>query len=122
MVWEGESMTHLLHELLVIMVEYAVILFELVGVIVILIATIKSIVGMFKREQNTKIELMEGMTTGLAFMLGSEILRTVGVSDFNVMMQIGGLILLRASITILLNWEIRNEEKHHHDVLKDTEE
>lgn len=106
----------LLHEILVLIVEFSVLVFEFVGLIVILTATAKAVLGWVKNDPHTKINLMEGMTTGLAFMIGSEIMRTVTAHDLTEMLTIGAIILLRASITILLNWEIRNEEKHEQHI------
>lgn len=106
----------LLHEILVLIVEFSVLVFEFVGLIVILTATAKAVIGWIRHDKEMKIGLMEGMTTGLAFMIGSEIMRTVVAHDFAEMLQIGAIILLRASITILLNWEIRNEEKHEQHI------
>lgn len=102
-----------IHELLVHIVDISVLLFEFIGIIVILLATLKAVLGYIRHDTEMKIGLMEGMTTGLAFMIGSEIMRTITAHDFTEMLQIGAVILLRASITILLNWEIRNEEKHN---------
>lgn len=101
-----------LHEILVHIVEISVLVFEIIGIFVILTATTKAVWRWIHHDVEMKVHLMEGMTTGLAFMIGSEIMRTITAHDFTEMIQIGAIILLRASITILLNWEIRNEEKH----------
>ena len=47
---------------------------------------------------------------GLEFKLGSEILRTVVVRDFSEILTVAGIIALRAALTFLIHWEIRNEE------------
>ena len=53
----------------------------------------------------------------LEFKLGGEILRTVVVRDMAEIMQVGAIILLRAALTFLIHWEIKNEaaeiEKEH---------
>ena len=48
---------------------------------------------------------------GLEFKLGSEILRTVIVREFREIWLVGAIILLRASLTLLIHWEITNEER-----------
>lgn len=47
----------------------------------------------------------------LSFKLGGEILRTVVVRDMSEIMQVGAIIVLRAALTLLIHWEIKNEEK-----------
>ena len=46
---------------------------------------------------------------GLEFKLGSEILRTVVVREFNEIFIVAGIIALRAVLTLLIHWEIKNE-------------
>ena len=104
---------HLLHEILVTVVDFSVLVFEFLGIIVILLATVKAVVDYARHDKEMKIGLMEGMTTGLAFMIGGEIMRTITAHDIKEFAVIACILALRAAITILLNWEIRNEEKHN---------
>lgn len=48
---------------------------------------------------------------GLEFKLGSEILRTVIVRDWHEIGTVAGIIALRAALTFLIHWEIKEEEK-----------
>ena len=50
---------------------------------------------------------------GLEFKLGGEILRTVVVRDLSEIALVGSIILLRAALTFLIHWEIKNEESEH---------
>ena len=102
-----------MHELLVHVVDFSVLLFEFLGIIVILLATAKAVVDYVRHDKEMKIGLMEGMTTGLAFMIGGEIMRTITAHDPLDFAILACILGLRAAITILLNWEIRNEEKHN---------
>ena len=47
---------------------------------------------------------------GLEFKLGSEILRTVVVRELSEIYIVAGIIVLRAILTILIHWEIKNDE------------
>ena len=58
----------------------------------------------------TRLKLAKGMAMGLEFKLGSEILRTVLVRELSEIMIVGAIILLRAALTFLIHWEIKNEE------------
>ncbi|MDD5935309.1 MAG: DUF1622 domain-containing protein, partial [Clostridiales bacterium] len=38
--------------------------------------------------------------------------RTVIVREYQEILTVGGIILLRAALTFLIHWEIKNEEIH----------
>jgi len=50
---------------------------------------------------------------GLEFKLGSEILRTVIVRTWQEILTVAGIIVLRAGLTLLIHWGIKNEEAQH---------
>ena len=100
-----------LHTGLAILTDGAILLFEYTGVAVIVIAGIMGIVGCIRRNPLTRLRLAKGMALGLEFKLGSEILRTVVVREFTELLLVGAIILLRAALTLLIHWEIRNEEQ-----------
>ena len=66
---------------------------------------------MFKgMPRKARLKLAKGMALCLEFKLGSEILRTVVVRDLSEIAIVGAIIVLRAALTFLLHWEIKNEE------------
>ncbi len=93
------------------MAEYSIILFEVVGVIVIAVAGVLGVVNYIRRDPLTRLKLAKSMAMGLEFKLGGEILRTVVVRDLSEIMIVGAIILLRAALTFLIHWEIKNEEE-----------
>ncbi|HIT94336.1 MAG TPA: DUF1622 domain-containing protein, partial [Candidatus Faecivivens stercoripullorum] len=93
------------------MAEYSLILFEVVGVVVIAVAGVCGVVNYIRRDPLTRLKLAKGMAMGLEFKLGGEILRTVVVRDLSEIMIVGAIILLRAALTFLIHWEIKNEEE-----------
>lgn len=101
-----------LQELLEKIIVYAVFLFEYTGVIIIIIACLRGIINYFKRHSKTRLYLAQGMAMGLEFKLGSEILRTVLVRDLSEIIIVASIIALRALLTFLIHWEIKNEETH----------
>ncbi len=105
----------LLHEALSVLVDGAILLFEFIGVIVIIIAGLKGIYGYFRRDPLTRLNLAKGMAMGLEFKLGSEILRTVVVREFSEILIVAGIIALRSALTFLIHWEIKNEEAHDNE-------
>lgn len=91
-------------------VEGAILLFEYVGVLILIIAGIQGLIQQLRNNPFTRLNLARGMAMGLEFKLGSEILRTVVVRDYKEIILVGGIILLRAALTFLIHWEIKNEE------------
>ncbi|WP_040211114.1 DUF1622 domain-containing protein [Clostridium polynesiense] len=100
----------LLHEVLSNIVDIAIIIFEFIGVTVIIVSGLQGIIGYIRRNPLTRLNLAKGMAMGLEFKLGSEILRTVVVRDFSEILTVAGIIALRAALTFLIHWEIKNEE------------
>ncbi len=95
-----------LHQL----VNLAILLFEYVGVLVIVAAGIQGIYNYIRRNEKTRLLLAKGLAMGLEFKLGSEILRTVIVRSLSEIAIVGAIIALRAVLTFLIHWEIKNEE------------
>lgn len=104
-------MYEILHEYLTDIVQYAILFFELVGVVVLVVAGIQGVISYVKQNPATRLNLARGMATALEFKLGGEILRTVVLRDTNELIIVGGIILLRAALTALIHWEIKNEEQ-----------
>lgn len=92
-------------------INIAIILFEFMGVGVIIWSGINGFIKMLKRSRDTRIYLAKGFAMGLEFKLGSEILRTVILREWTEIGMVAGIIALRAALTFLIHWEIREEEK-----------
>lgn len=100
-----------LHTALSLLTGSAILLFEYTGVGVIIATGIMGIMRCLRRDPATRLQLAKGMALGLEFKLGSEILRTVIVREFREIWLVGAIILLRESLTLLIHWEIKNEER-----------
>lgn len=101
----------IMHEALQFFVEAAILLFEWVGVIVLVCAGIMGVINCIRRHPETRLKLAQGLAMSLEFKLGGEILRTVLVRDLSEIALVGAIILLRAALTFLIHWEIKNEEQ-----------
>ena len=66
---------------------------------------------MLRHSADTRIYLAKGFAMGLEFKLGSEILRTVILREWKEIAMVAGIIALRAALTFLIHWEIKEEEK-----------
>lgn len=100
----------LLEELMNHLVTVSIILFEFIGVIVIITSGFTGIYNYISRNPMTRLSLAKGMAMGLEFKLGSEILRTVVVREFSEIFTVAGIIALRAALSFLIHWEIKTEE------------
>lgn len=92
------------------LVACGILIFEFIGVGVIIGTSLISLYKFLTRKPDTRIYLAKGLTMGLEFKLGSEILRTVVVREWKEIAIVAGIIALRASLTFLIHWEIKQEE------------
>ena len=105
-------MEEFFEEVLVMAVEAGILLFEWIGVAVIIGTCLISLRKLLRRCPDTRICLAKGLAMGLEFKLGSEILRTVVVREWKEIIIVAGIIVLRAALTFLIHWEIREEVKN----------
>ena len=101
-----------LESLLSLAANAAILLFEFMGVGIIICSGITCFIKYVRRSPDTRIYLAKGLAMGLEFKLGSEILRTVVVRQWQEIGIVAGIIALRAALTFLIHWEIREEEKN----------
>ncbi len=93
-------------------VEVAIKFFEYMGVIVIIYSGIRGVIHYVKRDTKTQIVLFKGLSMGLGFALGGEILHTFVARDLKDVALVGGIIVLRVALTFLMHWEMKAEEGH----------
>lgn len=97
---------------LINIVELCTILLELFGIAVLVYTAIKCFLRWMKKEnRNLRLTLAEGIALSLEFKMGSEVLRTVVVRNWEELGILGAVILLRGLLTFLIHWEIKNEEQ-----------
>jgi len=93
-------------------VQYGILVIELIGVGVLVFTIIKALVRMIKKDKRVRLDLAEGIALALEFKMGGELLRTVIVREWQELLILGAVILLRAALTFLIQWEIRLYKKH----------
>ena len=91
------------------LVEICVLILEFIGLVVLMYSALKSVWGIVKRDPEIRLSLAEGIALALEFKLGSEVLRTVIVRKQSELFILGAIILMRAALTFLIHWEIKNE-------------
>jgi len=94
------------------MVEYCILIIELIGVGVLLWSVLRALVSLLRHKEKMRLELAEGIALALEFKMGGELLRTVIVREWTELLILGAVILLRAALTFLIHWEISLEKKN----------
>lgn len=91
---------------------YAIIAIEVVGALIILYYTIRALICLLKAQhENCRAYLTTGITTGLNFLLASEVLKTIGEASWSDIGMVCAILLMRAGMTLLVHWE--NKIVHH---------
>lgn len=90
-------------------VEWAILLCELIGVAVVVITMIKGVILWVKKDSHVKLMIAEGIALALTFKMGGELLRSVVVREWSELLILGAIIVLRALMAALIHFEIRSE-------------
>ena len=92
--------------------------FEIVGAIIIIvgaaIAMVKYIKSLIKSKKvPIMLMLANQLALGLEFMIAAEILKTVITTNRSKdeLLILGSIVALRAALSLLIHWELKNEEK-----------
>ncbi|MCR4629838.1 MAG: DUF1622 domain-containing protein [Clostridium sp.] len=93
-------------------VQICTTLLEFFGIIVLMATALKCFCFWLKKNtQNIRLDLAQGIALALEFKMGGEVLRTVVVREWAELGILGAIIVLRAMLTFLIHWEIKNEKK-----------
>ena len=115
-----ESVAFFEHIVQIIVPEITGII-ELMGIIVIIVGSIKSFY-MYGRSilkhvhYPIKLSLGNSLALGLEFKMGAEILKTVTIRTIDEIMILGAIIVLRALLSVLIHYEVKNEKEHKQDI------
>lgn len=95
---------------LIYIVELCTILLELFGIIILVYTAVKCFIRWIRHASGLRLTLAQGIALSLEFKMGSEVLRTVVVREWEELGILGAVILLRGLLTFLIHWEIKHEE------------
>ncbi len=107
-----EAIYSVVEEYFHIGVEFLVLVIEIIGTFVLMYSVITALIGFLKKDEHARLNLAEGIAFALGFKVGGELLRTVIVRNWEEMLILGSIILLRAALTFLIQWEIRIEKRN----------
>ena len=111
-----EVFTHGYEAVLYFLAKTTVCTLEIVGILIILIGSAKTIIQLFsnlieKNKNNIVINLGKTLALALEFKMGAEIVNTVIIRDLEELKILTIIIALRAILALLIHWEIKNEKK-----------
>lgn len=100
-------------EMLVYIVAYAM---EIIGIIIIVFAGIKSLIffvqgGLNFNNRLVSLTLAEGLNMSLGFLLAAEIVLSIVIKTIPNLVVLGGIAAIRIILSFVLNWEIKEFEK-----------
>ena len=89
---------------------------ELMGILVAVVSAVQAfiryILGLVTRSENdVKFALANGLATSLEFKMAAEIMKTVLVRELNELMVLGAVILLRALLSFLIHFEMKQTHR-----------
>ena len=106
-----EQLEIILETLLDHVVNLGILVFEFIGVAVILSSGIMGIIKWIRHSGDYEDLSGQRAGSGLEFKMGSEILRTVVVRQWSEIAIVGGIIVLRAALSFLIHWEIKKRKR-----------
>ena len=100
--------------------ELVIYTLELIGILIVMIGSIRAIVLIFtsiknKQQSNIVINLGKSLALALEFKMGAEIVNTVIVRDLSELGVLAIVIAIRALLAVLIHWEIKAEKKEEAD-------
>ena len=103
-------------ELLHCIAQFTIYTLELIGILIIIIGSVKAIALIFtkllhKQKANIVIDLGKSLALALEFKMGAEIINTVIVRDLSELLILGVVIAIRAILAVLIHWEIKMEKR-----------
>ena len=98
--------------------EVAALTLELIGVLIIVVGSTKSLISMVNRlirhrSINIVVELGKTLALALEFKMGAEIIKTVIIHNLEELAILGIVVIIRALLSVVIHWEMRLEEKEN---------
>ena len=107
----SHPLTESMNNILRFLIDISVVTIEFLGLIVIVATGIKAFIEWLRKDEMTRLHLAEGLSTALSFLLCGEILRTIVTHDIFEVILIGGIVVLRVALTLLIHWEAGKEKE-----------
>ena len=94
-----------------IIIQWAILLCEFIGVLMIVLTAIRGVIAWIRKNERARLIAAEGIAIALTFKMGGEVLRTVIVRDWQELLILGAVVLLRVVMAFIIHFEIRSERQ-----------
>lgn len=95
--------------------KYIITGVEIIGALIIVYYTVWALFSLLRRDHKScRDHLTIGISTGLNFLLTSEVLNTIIAPDWSAIGMTCAILLMRAGMTLLIHWENKMEQEGHH--------
>lgn len=95
-----------------IVIHYSVLILEIIGALVIFYHVMRAVINLCTgKSKLCRAAITEGITTGLSFLLVSEVLKTIIHRDWTSISMTCAILLMRAAISLLVHWESKAEKE-----------
>ncbi|HHT97346.1 MAG TPA: DUF1622 domain-containing protein [Clostridiales bacterium] len=98
----------IIHYILEVVVETAVLLFESIGMLIIIYTGLRAIYDLVK-DKKMRHHWLKNLSLGLSFLLIAEILETIMVRSYQNLIILSGVIILRSLMLLLMHWEMSHD-------------
>ena len=110
-----EGIVQFCKELLYPVAEISACALEFVGILIIIIGSIRALAKLFKSilkktDLHVVIDLGKALALALEFKMGAEIIKTVVIHNLEELAILGVVIVIRALLAVIIHWEIRTEK------------
>jgi len=98
-----------------LVLNYVITGVEITGALIILFYTVRALISLLRKNHELCREnLTVGISTGLNFLLASEVLNTIIAPDWSAIGMTCAILLMRAGMTLLVHWENKIEQDSKH--------
>ena len=102
----------MLEHFMELVLEIIIPMCELMGITIVAVSAIGAFIIYVKslfthKECNVKFQLANGLALSLEFKMAAEILKTVLVLDLQELIVLGAVIILRALLSLLIHFEMK---------------
>ena len=86
---------------------------EIIGALIILFYTIRALICLLRKQHDaSRHHLTTGISTGLSFLLASEVLKTIIAPGWKEIGMTCAILLMRAGMSLLVHWENKLEAEN----------
>ena len=106
-----EAILDIVQKYFELIVEWAVLLCEVIGVVMIVLTAVRGVIAWIRKDPHARLIAAEGIAIALTFKMGGEVLRTVIVREWQELLILGAIVLVRVVMALIIHFEIRSERQ-----------